>query len=140
MQENKLADGKEFGFWEQEIRFVRELYVAGEDPKASDENDGSKEAPLKTIQAAAKLAKGGDLRIMYPAPEVCLDLKSWREFYGFDQTGAEGWFDFEIDTEKLTLEVKKSETTPPSFGGVAPGRFAYAPKELQRVAADPRVL
>jgi len=34
--------------------------------------------------AYVKQAKGGDLRIMYPAPEVCLDLKSWREFYGFD--------------------------------------------------------
>lgn len=89
--------------------------------------------------AYVKQAKGGDLRIMYPAPEVCLDLKSWREFYGFDQTGSEGWFDFEVDTDKLTLRVKKSETTPPSFGGVAPGRFAYTPQELQRVAADPRV-
>ena len=40
--------------------------------------------------------KGGDLRIMYPAPEVCLDLKSWREFYGFDITGCEGWFDIDL--------------------------------------------
>ena len=22
---------------------------------------------------------------MYPEPEVCLDLKTWKEFYGFDQ-------------------------------------------------------
>ena len=89
--------------------------------------------------AFVKQAKGGDLRIMYPAPEVCLDLKSWREFYGFDQTGSEGWFDFEVDTENLTLTVKECMTMPPSFGPVAPDRYAKTPADLPKVAADARI-
>ena len=89
--------------------------------------------------AFVKQAKGGDLRIMYPAPEVCLDLKSWREFYGFDQTGSEGWFDFEVDTENLTLTVKECKTMPPSFGPVAPDRYAKTPADLPKVAADARI-
>ncbi|MBO4291014.1 MAG: right-handed parallel beta-helix repeat-containing protein, partial [Lachnospiraceae bacterium] len=86
-----------------------------------------------------KQARGGDLRIMYPAPEVCLDLKSWREFYGFDQTGCEGWFEIEMDTKALTLEFKKSQTTPPGFGPVDPERYAYDPGQLRKVEADGRV-
>ncbi|MBR5177514.1 MAG: hypothetical protein IKW90_01780 [Lachnospiraceae bacterium] len=89
--------------------------------------------------AYIKQAKGGDLRIMYPAPEVCLDLKSWREFYGFDQTGIEGWFDFEVDTEKLTLKIKKSTMMPFRFGPATPDRYITDPKEMKKVAADPRV-
>ena len=82
---------------------------------------------------------GGDLRIMYPAPEVCLDLKSWQEFYGFDMTGQEGWFNIEVDTEKLTLTVTKSSDTPPSMGPVPEGRFIYEPESLKEVAADERI-
>lgn len=55
---------------------------------------------------------GGYLRILYPAPEVCLDLSAWQEFYGFDLEGQEGWFDIEVDTEQLTLLCRKSETKP----------------------------
>jgi hypothetical protein len=84
--------------------------------------------------------KGGDLRIMYPAPEVCLDLKSWREFYGFDITGCEGWFDIEVDTEKLTLELKPVNTTPPSFGPMDPNRkFVYDPADIGKVEKDERI-
>ena len=89
--------------------------------------------------AYIKQAKGGDLRIMYPAPEVCLDLKSWQEFYGFDHNGSEGWFDIEIDTDKLTLTVKKNTTKPPSFGPIAPGRYAYEPDDIKKVAPYPGV-
>ncbi len=89
--------------------------------------------------AYVKQARGGDLRIMYPAPEVCLDLKSWREFYGFDLTGCEGWFEIEMDTKALTLEFKKSQTTPPGFGPVDPERYAYDPGQLRKVEADGRV-
>ena len=50
-----LADGREFSFWEKETVYERELYVAQQDPNASDENDGSRQAPFKTIQAAARI-------------------------------------------------------------------------------------
>ncbi|MBR4342053.1 MAG: right-handed parallel beta-helix repeat-containing protein [Lachnospiraceae bacterium] len=89
--------------------------------------------------AYIKQVKGGDLRIMYPAPEVCLDLKSWREFYGFDRNGSEGWFDIEVDVETLSLKIKKCVNRPPSFGPIAQERFAYSPKEIKIVDADQRV-
>lgn len=55
---------------------------------------------------------GGCLRILYPAPENCLDLQAWQEFYGFDKEGQEGFFTVEVDTEKLTLELKKADGLP----------------------------
>lgn len=72
---------------------------------------------------------GGYLRILYPAPEVCLDLKSWQEFYGFDLSGSEGWFDFEVDTSKLTLKAKESEFRPRLFGD-RPDTLIYNPESL----------
>ncbi len=50
--------------------------------------------------------KGGFLRIMYPQPEVCLDLKTWKEFYGFDRSGEYAWFAFEYDPENGTFSIK----------------------------------
>lgn len=52
---------------------------------------------------------GGYLRIMYPEPEVCLDLKAWREFYNFDVTGEEGLFDIDVDTDNYTMCFKERE-------------------------------
>ena len=63
---NTLADGSEFAFWEKEVKYSRELYVAQKDPKASDENDGSREAPFKTIQAAAEAAVPGTRILIGP--------------------------------------------------------------------------
>ncbi len=54
-----LPDGKEFEFWEKECTYDRTLYVSCEDPKASDDNDGSKEAPFKTLNRAAEDAGPG---------------------------------------------------------------------------------
>ena len=110
------------------------IYDCGEGAICFPTKDNASEG-----NAFVRQMRGGDLRIMYPAPEVCLDLKAWREFYGFDLNGAEGWFDFEVDTEKLTLKVTKSKMTPPGFGPVDPTRFVYAPEELKKVAADPRI-
>ena len=44
---------------------------------------------------------GGYLRVMYPAPEVCLHLAAWQEFCGFDLTGQAGWFDIVMDDDKI---------------------------------------
>ena len=59
--------------------------------------------------------KGGYLRVMYPEPEVCLNLKTWQEFYGFDQTGRNGWFDMVLDRETGTLTVKAAPDAPIGF-------------------------
>ena len=56
-----LPDGNAFAFWEKEAPPLRTLYVDGQNPLASDENDGGAERPFKTIQRAADLARPGDL-------------------------------------------------------------------------------
>ncbi len=55
--------------------------------------------------------KGGYLRVMYPEPEVCLNLPAWREFCGFDQTGQNSWFDIELDDD-LTVRIRESADAP----------------------------
>ena len=44
--------------------------------------------------------------------ENCLNLDAWQEFFGFDREGQEGWFDIQVDTKSLTLEVSNSEKMP----------------------------
>lgn len=50
---------------------------------------------------------GGYLRIMYPAPEACLDLKAWQEFYDLDNHSAEADMEISVDTEAFTFSVSK---------------------------------
>lgn len=54
-----LPDGKQFAFWEAETIYDVELHVDCRSSLSSDENDGSRERPLKTIQEAANRAKAG---------------------------------------------------------------------------------
>ena len=54
-----LPDGRMFEFWEAEPVFEREIHVDNQNPVASDENDGTIERPLKTINAAAQIATPG---------------------------------------------------------------------------------
>lgn len=83
-----------------------------------------------------KMHNGGYLRIMYPAPEVCLDLASWQEFYGFDTNGQEAWFEFDIDTDKMEMVVSTGKTKPWLYGPDAQTRhFAYTPEEIKKVDA-----
>ena len=51
-----LPDGRTFEFWEMEPVFEREIHVDSQNPIASDQNDGTMERPLKTINAAAQVA------------------------------------------------------------------------------------
>lgn len=80
---------------------------------------------------------GGYLRILYPAPEVCLDLRSWQEFYGFDLKAQEGWFDFDVDTEKYTLTISASEEMPFFFGNASRYKLAYTPEEIGAASESP---
>ncbi len=77
---------------------------------------------------------GGYLRVMYPAPEACLDLPAWKEFYGFDLTGQEGWFELEVNTEEYTLQLNKPEQSPRDFWKqLEKHRFVYDPSEIEKV-------
>lgn len=60
---------------------------------------------------------GGYLRIMYPAPEECLNLPAWQEFEGFDPHGQEGWFGIRVDTEKLSLSFGAAGDHAPGLSG-----------------------
>ena len=84
--------------------------------------------------------KGGYLRIMYPAPEVCLDLKTWQEFYGMDKMGDYAWFGFELDPEEGTLDLKIRGDEPVN----APGpdkkfKLKRDPGEINKVSAPESV-
>ena len=54
-----LPDGNEYEFWEEDCKYAQTLYVDGSNPSSSDDNDGSKNAPFKTINKAAALAQPG---------------------------------------------------------------------------------
>lgn len=78
----------------------------------------------------------GFLRILYPAPTECLDLKTWREFHGFDLTGAEADFDIDIDTDHYILEIRPSSTQARRPFGRRWGELIQNPADLPKVKAD----
>jgi len=83
---------------------------------------------------------GGYLRILYPAPEVCLDLKAWQEFYGFDMQGQEANFDVNIDTENFTMEIHKTEDLPEIYSRYSDKcGFIRKTEDIQKVNVKPIV-
>jgi hypothetical protein len=62
---------------------------------------------------------GGYLRVMYPEPEVCLNLPAWQEFCGFDLEGKNGWFDILFDEKAGTVTFITSKEQPFGFRGEA---------------------
>jgi hypothetical protein len=54
----------------------------------------------------------GYLRVMYPEPEMCLDLATWQEFCGFDQNGSVGDMEIDIDSANLTMVVTFKDALP----------------------------
>jgi hypothetical protein len=81
----------------------------------------------------------GYLRILYPAPTECLDLKAWREFHGFDLTGAVANFDIDIDTDNYTMTVKAANPDAMRFMIFRMGNRISDPGELPKVKADSKV-
>ena len=81
--------------------------------------------------------QGGYLRVMYPEPEVCLDLPSWKEFLGFDREGQNGWFDIELDEETGGACFRKAADQPFGFrDDMERLRMILDPAEVKKVAAD----
>jgi len=58
--EDLLPDGSSFVSWEVPVKFTRTYYVDNQDPEASDQNEGSAEAPFKTINKAAQVLMPGE--------------------------------------------------------------------------------
>ena len=82
--------------------------------------------------------QGGYLRVMYPEPEVCLDLPSWQEFCGFDREGQNGWFDIDVDEETGEISFSAAEDKPFGFGGELERlKMILDPAGVKPVAAAP---
>lgn len=47
----------------------------------------------------------GYLRVIYPEPEMCLDLETWQEFCGFDLKGRVFNAEINIDGDNLIMEI-----------------------------------
>ena len=97
--------------------------------------------PTRDNQAEGNLYVGltGDyLRVMYPEPEVCLNLPAWREFCGFDREGQYGWFRIRLDEETGEFSFEPDERALPGPRGQAKGlAIIRDPKEIKKVPADP---
>ena len=83
---------------------------------------------------------GGYLRVMYPEPEVCLNLPAWKEFCGFDKEGQNAWFDIDVDTETGKVTYSPSADGPVGLPSqLARLNMIRDPEEVKKVTADGRV-
>ncbi len=80
--------------------------------------------------------QGGYLRVMYPEPEVCLNLPAWQEFCGFDREGQNAWFDIDVDEETGKITFAAPADRPFGFRGEAEQlKMVYDIKDVKQVAA-----
>ena len=83
---------------------------------------------------------GGYLRVMYPEPEVCLNLPAWQEFCGFDKTGQNAWFDILPGEEEGTFRFRGAKDRPFGFRGELERlNMILDPAKVKTVPADPHV-
>ena len=81
--------------------------------------------------------QGGYLRVMYPEPEVCLDLPAWQEFLGFDREGQNGWFDIDVDEQTGETVFRKADKAPFGFrGDLERLKMILDPEKVRKVPAD----
>ena len=82
--------------------------------------------------------QGGYLRVMYPEPEVCLNLPAWQEFCGFDREGQNGWFDISVDEDTGKVTVSAAEDRPLGIGRQLERlKMIFDPKDVKKVTAAP---
>ncbi len=81
--------------------------------------------------------QGGYLRVMYPEPENCLDLRSWQEFFGFDKEGQNAWFDIDLDEETGEAVFRPAEKPPFGFPrDLERQNMILEPEKVRKVPAD----
>ena len=56
--------------------------------------------------------QGGYLRVMYPAPQLNLNLETWQEFCGFDRDGNYAWFAFDFHPDTFSFTLAKRPDAP----------------------------
>jgi len=65
MDPDILPNGTRFDFWDDRTEYRKVYHVAQRHPGASDDNDGSADAPLATISRAAELLAPGEKAIVH---------------------------------------------------------------------------
>lgn len=84
--------------------------------------------------------QGGYLRVMYPEPEVCLNLPAWQEFCGFDREGQNAWFDIDVDDNTGAVTFRTAADQPFGFRGEMERlHMILDPEAVQKVAPDPGI-
>ncbi len=84
--------------------------------------------------------QGGYLRVMYPAPEVCLNLAAWQEFYGFDPEGRNAWFDVAVEPAENRVILRKSADRPAGLPAqVRRMQHILDPMQVPGISPDPLV-
>ncbi len=84
--------------------------------------------------------QGGYLRVMYPEPEVCLNLPAWQEFLGYDREGQNGWFDIRVEEETGRISFGRAEDPVPGMPlQVERLHMILDPEKIQRVSPDGEV-
>ena len=81
---------------------------------------------------------GGYLRVMYPAPELCFDLDTWKEFCGFDKTSDSAWFGFEVKDGKVHL-TERRDSPLHAPGPAKPARVMRDPAKISKRSPVPCV-
>ncbi len=114
-----LPDGTRFQHWQDETEYKRAYYVDQQHPGAADDNPGTEEAPLLTIQAAAEVVEPGE--------KVLIKSGIYRELVQPRRggTGADGMISYEAapDAEAIlrgsrVLSVTWDNTGTPNSVGV----------------------
>lgn len=128
--------GMERGGTSRDAHFINNIFY--------DCKEAAIKMPTKDNEAEGNLyvkLSGGYLRIINPQPEVCLHLPAWKEFYGFDMQGQEGWFDIEADADTYELRFVLSVNRPFGFGNEVERRnFVYEPENVKTVRRDAKIV
>ncbi len=62
---DRLPDGTRFPLWDDRTVYSREYHVAVDVPGASDDNDGTRDHPLRTFGAAAQRLQPGEKAVIH---------------------------------------------------------------------------
>ncbi len=125
--------GAERGGTSRDARIINNIfYDCGEAAIVFPTRDNASEGNLFVRM------QGGYLRVMYPEPECCLNLPAWREFFGFDLRGQNGWFDISLNEETGEISFSPaSDTLPGKSLYVRRLNLVTDPEKIGRVPADP---